>query len=100
MPGMKSSLLNTLVATAVATAATLAAGAYVSWEAQQQVYSGVTYMYDTPAERCLSKGVGQFADAGQWPRTSTGQDARAEITARCAADVWAFGPDEPGAVQR
>jgi hypothetical protein len=94
-----STRLKTLAVAIAAGVATFAAASHLH-QASMREREGVTYMYDTPAERCLSKGVGQFADAGQWPRTITGQDARAEITQRCAEDVWAYGPDEPGAVQR
>lgn len=94
-----STRLKTLAVAAAAGVATFAAASHIH-QASMRAREGVTYMYDTPAERCVSKGVGQFADAGQWPRTITGQDARAEIIRRCADDVWAYGPDEPDAVQR
>jgi hypothetical protein len=94
-----STRLKTLAVAAAAGVATFAAASHLH-QASIREREGVTYMYDTPAERCVSKGVGQFADAGQWPRTITGQDARAEILRRCVEDVWAYGRDEPGAVQR
>lgn len=84
---------------AVASVAAFAATSYAQ-HLSERGRESVTYMYDTPAERCLVKGVGFYADQGEWPQTIAGQDARQLIEQECATDVWAFGPDEPGAVQR
>jgi len=62
-------------------------------------FRGTLHMYDTPFERCVYRGVGEFADRGEWPRTVDGRDARGLIEAACAKDVVAFGADEEGAIQ-
>ena len=63
-------------------------------------FAGTIQMFDTPAERCVVRGVDQFDERGEWPTTRDGVDARAAIEAACAKDVIAFGADEPGAIQR
>lgn len=63
-------------------------------------FQGTIQMFDTPAERCVVRGVDQYDERGDWPTRRDGVDARTAIEAACAKDVIAFGADEPGAIQR
>lgn len=94
-----TSQFRTLAVSVVAGAATLAAASHIHLQTLQ-AETGTTTLYDTAVERCIAKGVGQFSDRGQWPRTSAGEGARALVNARCAIDVWAFGADASEAVEQ
>lgn len=92
--------LNTKLVVAMMAAAA-AASVYAQWEnAKTSVLHGRTIYFDTPTERCLARGAGEFDDRHEWPVTFDGREARDEIVAACAVDVAVFGADDPEAEQR
>jgi hypothetical protein len=45
----------------------------------------------SPQQRCTTRGEQQLADAGDWPTTQDGRDARLLVQSRCTLDTEAFG---------
>ena len=87
--------VNAWIAAALALAALTGAGILGQQQRQPETRQAWSELYrDTPAERCLARGIQRFEDSDEWPVTRAGASARALIDQACGADVAAFGPDE------
>jgi len=88
-------LVNAWIVAALVVAALAGVGTLGLQHRQAEPRQAWSELYrDTPAERCLARGIQRFEDSDEWPVTSAGASARALIDQSCGADVAAFGPDE------
>jgi hypothetical protein len=87
-------LVNTWIVAALVVAAMVGAGTLGQQHRQAEPREAWSQLYrDTPAERCLARGIQRFEDAGEWPTTRAGSNARALIDQACGSDTAAFGPE-------
>ncbi|MGM9488500.1 hypothetical protein [Ideonella sp. YS5] len=86
-------LVNAWIVAALVVAAMAGLGTLGQQHRQAEPREAWSELYrDTPAERCLARGIQRFEDAGEWPATQAGGSARALIDQACALDAAAFAP--------
>jgi hypothetical protein len=85
--------VNAWLVAAIVVAAMAGAGLLRQQQRQAEPREAWSQLYrDTPAERCLARGIKHFEDRGEWPSNRAGTRARPLIDQACGADVAAFGP--------
>jgi hypothetical protein len=90
--------VNAWIIAALVVAAMAGAGTLRHQQLQAEPRQAWSELYrDTPAERCLARGIQRFEDQGEWPTTRAGTSARALIDLACESDLAAYGPDVPPA---
>ena len=86
--------VNAWIVAALVVAAMAGAGTLRHQQRQAEPRQAWSDLYrDTPAERCLARGIQRYEDSGEWPATRAGASARSLIDRACGADLTAFGPD-------
>ena len=87
-------LVNAWILAALAVACLAGAGLLRQQQRQAEPREAWSELYrDTPAARCLARGIERFEQSGEWPATREGRSARALIDLACGEDLAAFGPD-------
>ena len=85
--------VNAWILAALVVATMAGAGLLRQQQRQAEPREAWSQLYrNTPAERCLARGIEHFEGRGEWPSTRAGTRARALIDRACDADVAAFGP--------
>lgn len=87
-------LVNAWILAALVVAALAGAGLLRQQQRQAEPREAWSELYqETPAARCLARGIEHYEHSGEWPATHDGRRARTLIDQACGEDLAAFGPE-------